>query len=258
MSDNTDQHDAKEQPLVSHLVELRDRLLRCILCVGLVFLAIFYFQNDIFDFVAKPLQHAMGPGQQMIATKPLDGFLIPLTLTVMVAFFLSIPYIMHQIWAFIAPGLYRNEIRVTLPILVSSVILFYLGVVFCYYAVLPMIFKFSTSTAPEHVAVMTDISPLYDLVMRMFLVFGVVFEVPVATVLLILAGVVTPEKLLENRGYVIIGCFTIGMFLSPPDVFSQSLIAIPMWALFEAGVFAGRHLKRKGDEADKAKAEGSK
>ncbi len=256
MSATSDDKDAKELPLVSHLVELRDRLIRCVLCVGLVFLAIFYFQNDIFTFVSEPLSKAMGPGQQMIATKPLDGFLIPLTLTMMVAFFISIPYVMHQIWAFIAPGLYRNEIRVTLPILVSSVILFYLGVVFCYFAVLPMIFKFSTSTAPEHVAVMTDISPLYDLEMRMFMVFGIVFEVPVATVLLILAGAITPEKLVENRGYVIIGCFTIGMFLSPPDVFSQSLIAIPMWILFESGVLAGRILKRKGDDAEKAKAEG--
>jgi sec-independent protein translocase protein TatC len=250
-------HDPKEQPLVSHLIELRDRLIRCIICVVVVFLAIFYWSNQIFDFTAKPLTSVMGEGQHMIATKPLDSFFIPFTLTMMVAFFISIPYIMHQIWAFIAPGLYRNEIRVTRPILISSIVLFYTGVVFAYYAVLPMVFKFSVSTAPADVAVMTDISPFYDLVIRMFMVFGFVFEVPVATVLLILAGVVTPDKLVENRGYVIIGCFTIGMILSPPDVFSQSLIALPMWMLFEGGVFAGRILKRKDDDAQKAKAEGS-
>ncbi len=254
MSTKPDEKDAKEQPLVSHLVELRDRLLRCIICWFVVLLSLVYWTNPIFTFVSKPLTSVMGVGQQMIATKPLDGFLIPFTLTVMVAFFISIPYIMHQIWAFIAPGLYKNEIRITLPILISSIVLFYLGVAFSYELVLPMIFKFSVSTTPASVAVMTDISPFYDLVMRMFLVFGFIFEVPVATVLLILAGVVTPEKLSEHRGYVIIGCFTIGMIVTPPDVLSQSMVAIPMWMLFEAGVLAGRILKRKETDTDKAEA----
>ena len=250
--------DPKEQPLISHLIELRDRLLRCIICVTVVFLAIFYWSNDIFDFATKPLSSLLNVDQHMIATKPLDSFFIPFMLTMMVAFFISIPYVMYQLWAFIAPGLYKNEVRITKPILISSIVLFYAGIAFAYYAVLPMVFKFIKGTTPADVALMPDISPLYDLLMRMFMVFGFVFEVPVATVLLILAGVVTPDKLVENRGYVIIGCFTIGMFLSPPDPFSQSLIAIPMWMLFEGGVFAGRILKRKDEDADSAKAEAGK
>jgi sec-independent protein translocase protein TatC len=245
---NNDNTDPKEQPLVSHLVELRDRVLRCVICVVVVFAAIFYFSNDIFDFVSKPLTSVMGEGQQMIATKPLDTFMIPFMMSLTVAFFISIPYILHQVWAFVAPGLYQNEIRITMPILISSIVLFYVGVAFAYYLVLPNIFKFSVSTSPDSVAVMTDISYFYDLVMRMFFVFGFVFEVPVATVLLILAGVISPEKLTEHRGYVVIGCFTVGMLVTPPDVFSQSMVAIPMWLLFEMGIFAGRILKRGGDK----------
>jgi sec-independent protein translocase protein TatC len=244
MTSNNDNTDPKEQPLVSHLVELRDRVLRCVICVAVVFAAIFYFSNNIFDFVSAPLTSVMGDGQQMIATKPLDPFFIPFKLTMTVAFFLSIPYVMHQIWAFVAPGLYQNEIRITMPILVSSIVLFYVGIAFAYFLVLPMVFQFSVSTSPDSVAVMTDMGYFYDLVMQMFFVFGFVFEVPVATVLLILAGVISPEKLTEHRGYVVIGCFTVGMLVTPPDVFSQSMVAIPMWMLFEMGVFAGRIMKR--------------
>jgi sec-independent protein translocase protein TatC len=244
MNPSVQKEDLKELPLVAHLVELRDRLLRCLACVVVVFLAIFYFSNEIFTFIAQPLTQAMLEGQQLIATKPLDTFFIPLTLTMMVAFFLSIPYILHQIWAFIAPGLYKNEIRVTLPILVSSVILFYAGMAFAYYLMLPMTFRFATGATPDNVAMMTDIGYYYDLVMQMFVVFGFVFETPVATVLLILSGVLSPEKLSEQRGYVIIGCFTVGMFVTTSDPLSQTIVAIPMWLLFEAGLFAGRLLKR--------------
>lgn len=245
--------DPKEQPLVSHLVELRDRILRCVLCVVVLFLCLFYFSNDIFNFVVQPATQALVDGKQMIATKPLDTFFIPFTMTFMAAFFLSIPYVMHQIWAFVAPGLYQNEIRVTMPILISSIILFYVGMAFAYYLVLPLIFNFAEGTTPDSVTYSPDISYVYQLLLRMFLVFGFVFEVPVATVLLILAGAVNPDKLRENRGYVIIGCFTIGMVVTPPDVFSQSMVAIPMWLLFEAGLFFGKILKGKDEDAEKSK-----
>ncbi len=254
MSTQSHENDPKELPLVSHLMELRDRLVRCVICVIVLFLCLFPFANEIFEVVVQPATQAMVEGQELIATRPLDTFFIPFTMTFMAAFFLSIPYVMHQIWAFVAPGLYQNEIRVTLPILVSSILLFYIGMAFAYVLVLPVIFSFATGTTPDNVAYMADINYVYDLMLRMFFVFGIVFEVPVATILLILAGVLDPDKLREHRGYVVIGCFTIGMIVTPPDVFSQSMVAIPMWMLFEAGLFFGKILKGKGDGADKANA----
>ncbi len=254
MSTQSHENDPKELPLVSHLMELRDRLVRCVICVIVLFLCLFPFANEIFEVVVQPATQAMVEGQELIATRPLDTFFIPFTMTFMAAFFLSIPYVMHQIWAFVAPGLYQNEIRVTLPILVSSILLFYIGMAFAYLLVLPVIFSFATGTTPDNVAYMADINYVYDLMLRMFFVFGIVFEVPVATILLILAGVLDPDKLREHRGYVVIGCFTIGMIVTPPDVFSQSMVAIPMWMLFEAGLFFGKILKGKGDGADKANA----
>ena len=254
MGTQSHENDPKELPLVSHLMELRDRLVRCVICVIVLFLCLFPFANEIFEVVVQPATQAMVEGQELIATRPLDTFFIPFTMTFMAAFFLSIPYVMHQIWAFVAPGLYQNEIRVTLPILVSSILLFYVGMAFAYLLVLPVIFSFATGTTPDNVAYMADINYVYDLMLRMFFVFGIVFEVPVATILLILAGVVDPDKLREHRGYVVIACFTIGMIVTPPDVFSQSMVAIPMWMLFEAGLFFGKILKGKGDGADKANA----
>jgi len=252
-TEKSTENDPKELPLVSHLIELRDRLLRSVVCVLVLFLALYAFSDTIFHFVFTPLTQALTDGQALITTKPLDSFFVPLMVTMMTAFFISIPYVMHQIWAFVAPGLYQNEIRITLPILISSIILFYVGIAFARFLVLPLIFNFAVNAAPEDVTVMNDISYVYDLIIRMFFVFGFVFEVPVATILLILAGVVDPDKLKENRGYVVIGCFTIGMIVTPPDVFSQSLVAIPMWMLFESGLFFGKILKGKGEDANKAK-----
>ena len=165
-------NDPKELPLVSHLVELRDRLLRCVICVLVVFLALYAFSDQIFHFVFTPLSQALTEGQAMITTKPLDSFFIPLMMTLMVAFFISIPYVMHQVWAFVAPGLYQNEIKVTLPILISSIVLFYVGIAFARFLVLPLIFNFAVNAAPDEVQVMNDISYVYDLIMRMFFVFG--------------------------------------------------------------------------------------
>ena len=244
------EQDLKEQPLVAHLMELRDRLVRCVLCVVVLFAPMYFFSDEVFRYVFQPMTASLTQGQELIVTKPLDSFMVPLMVTLILAFFASIPYIMHQVWAFVAPGLYQNEIRVTLPILVSSVVLFYVGFAFAHLFVLPSIFKFLGGSAPEDVAVMNDISYVYDLITRMWLVFGFVFEVPVATVLLILSGVVDPDKLREHRGYVIIGCFTIGMIVTPPDVFSQSIVAVPMWLLFEAGLFFGKMMKGKEKSAD--------
>jgi sec-independent protein translocase protein TatC len=248
---SAEEHDPKELPLVSHLIELRDRILRCFIAVIVVFLALFAWSNDIYIFVSEPLTSLLGEGETIISTTVTGTFFAPFKLTFMVAVFLTVPFLLHQAWAFISPGLYRHEIRVTYPILVSSVILFYIGIAFCYFIVLNFLFEFFTSTGPETVAVMTDINAFLDFVLAMFFTFGIIFEIPVATVLLIMSGVTTPADLMAKRGYIIIACFAIAIPLTPADPFSQSILAIPMWILFEIGVLAGR-LVYKPDAADDA------
>lgn len=240
--------DPKEQPLISHLIELRDRIMRCLLVVLLVFLCLFPFANDIYTFVAAPLTNVLPEGTQMIATAVTSPFFAPFKLTFFTAIFIAIPFLLHQLWAFIAPGLYKNEIKIAFPILVSSIVLFYVGVAFSYYVVLGFIFAFFTSVGPDGVAIMTDISLYLDFVLLMFFAFGLTFEIPIATVLLIISGATTPKKLGEKRPYVVIGCFVVGMLLTPADPFSQSMLAIPMWMLFELGIVAGRILHRKRKE----------
>jgi len=252
---STKDSESKELPLIAHLIELRDRILRSALAVLLVFIALVAFSNDIYSFVSEPLTSQLGADESIIATKVMDTFLAPFKLTFMVAVFITIPYLLHQAWAFISPGLYQNEVRVTLPILVSSVLLFYFGIAFCYYVVLNFLFDFFLQAAPEGVKNMTDISAYLDTVMKLFLAFGLTFEIPVATVLLILSGVTTPADMAKHRPYVIIGCFVIGMFITPPDPFSQSMVAIPMYLLFEVGLLAGRlvHKKEKcSDETEES------
>jgi len=238
MSDQKAEHT--EQPLVSHLVELRNRILRSFAAVLILFLVMFPWSNDIYLFVAEPLMRLLGEDESLISTSVTGTFFAPFKLTFMVAVFVAIPFLLYQAWAFVAPGLYQNEIRVTFPLLVSSVILFYVGLAFCYYVVLGFLYQFFVSSAPEGVLVMTDVNSLLDFALGMFFAFGVMFEIPVATVLLIMIGVTTPADLVEKRGYVVIACFVVGMFLTPPDPFSQSMLAIPMWMLFEIGVVAGR------------------
>lgn len=246
-------HDPKEQPLIAHLIELRDRIIRSLVSVIAVFLPLFiFFYKDVVHYFLEPVLSAMGPGQEIIATQALGSIMIPLTLTFMVAFFICIPYILFQIWSFVEPGLYQREISVTKPILLSSIILFYVGIAFAYFVVMPILFKFIFSSAPGDIKVTPDISSLYDLIIRMCFIFGFVFEIPIATIMLILSGVVDSEKLKQHRGYVIIACFTIPIFFTPPDVFSQSLVAIPMWMLFESGLFFGKMMKRKRAEAKAA------
>ncbi|MGB5339610.1 MAG: twin-arginine translocase subunit TatC [Gammaproteobacteria bacterium] len=226
-----------EQPLVSHLMELRDRLLRIVLVVAVVFLALMPFANTLFTVLSGPLLVHLPEGSSMIAIDVASPFLIPFKLTLMLALFIAIPVILYQIWAFVAPGLYRHERRLVMPLLASSTVLFYAGACFAYFVVFPLVFKFFTSTAPTEVAVMTDISRYLDFVLTLFFAFGAAFEVPVVTVLLVWTGMVTQDGLRRKRPYIIVGAFVIGMLLTPPDVISQTLLAVPVWLLFELGVF---------------------
>lgn len=231
------------QPLIAHLVELRSRLLRIMAIIGVIFLALLYFSRDIYAFVAKPLVTALPEGTSMIATDVAAPFLVPFKLTLYVSIFMAVPFVLHQVWAFIAPGLYRQEKRLALPLLGSSVFLFYLGCTFAYFVVFPLIFVFFTSIAPEGVAVATDISSYLNFVMKLFLAFGIAFELPIAIILLVWSGATTVASLKEKRSYIIVGCFIVGMLLTPPDVFSQILLAVPMWGLFEIGLVFAAMLK---------------
>ena len=237
-----------EQPLISHLVELRTRLLRSFSAILLVFVALIYFSNDIYDFVARPLLSQLPAGTSMIATDVATPFITPIKLTLVVSFFVAIPYLLYQAWSFIAPGLYQHERRLIMPLVASSAVLFYGGMAFAYYVVFPLVFGFFTSTAPAGVTVATDIASYLDFVLTLFFAFGVAFEIPVATILLCWTGVTNPKSLREKRPYVIVGVFVVGMLLTPPDVFSQTLLAIPMWALWEIGLFFARFYTRKEDE----------
>ena len=231
-------------PLVAHLTELRDKLLRALLAVLIMFICLFPFANDIYTFVSEPLRALLPEGATMIATEVASPFLTPFKLTLVAAVFLAIPYVLYQVWSFIAPGMYRHEKRLAIPLLVSSVLLFYAGAAFAYFAVFPLIFAFFTSVGPEGITIMTDINSYLDFVLKLFFAFGIAFEIPIAAVLMIWAGITTPEALAKKRPYIIVGCFIFGMLLTPPDIISQSLLAIPMWLLFEIGVFFGRFMQR--------------
>ncbi|WJD50532.1 Sec-independent protein translocase subunit TatC [Enterobacter sp. PGRG2] len=250
------------QPLISHLIELRKRLLNSIIAVLLIFLALVYFANDIYQLVSAPLIKQMPEGATMIATDVASPFFTPIKLTFMVSLILSAPVILYQVWAFVAPALYRHERRLVIPLLVSSSLLFYIGMAFAYFVVFPLAFGFLTHTAPVGVQVSTDIASYLDFVMALFMAFGVSFEVPVAIVLICWMGVTTPEELRKKRPYVLVGAFVVGMLLTPPDVFSQTLLAIPMYCLFEIGVFFSRFYvgKRRfrSDESEEDDSESTK
>ncbi|OGT89877.1 MAG: twin arginine-targeting protein translocase TatC [Gammaproteobacteria bacterium RIFOXYA12_FULL_61_12] len=252
MTDYSDSPD-RHQPFIAHLIELRDRMLRMLLGVALMLLALFPFANDLYHLVASPLIALLPQGSQMIATQVASPFLVPFKLALMAAVFLSIPWILYQFWAFVAPGLYQHEKRLAVPLMVSSISLFYGGMAFAYFLVFPLIFGFMVSVTPDGVAMMTDIGAYLDFVMTLFFAFGAAFQVPVATVLLVVMGVTTPEALIEKRPYIIVGAFVVGMLLTPPDVISQTLLAVPMWMLFEAGLFFARlAIEKKDDTAGSA------
>lgn len=239
--------DDQEMPLVAHLTELRKRLLRGVIAVLLVFACLFAFSQQIYTLVAAPLRAYLPEGASMIATGVASPFLTPFKLTLVVSLFLSMPVLLHQIWGFIAPGLYTHEKRIAVPLLISSILLFYGGMAFAYFVVFPIMFGFFASVTPEGVAMMTDIGQYLDFVLTLFFAFGVAFEIPVATFLLIWVGIVDVETLRKSRPYIIVGCFIVGMVLTPPDVFSQTLLAVPMWLLFEGGLIAGSLVRRRRD-----------
>jgi sec-independent protein translocase protein TatC len=237
-------------PLVAHLTELRDKLLRALLAVLVIFICLFPFANDIYTFVSEPLRALLPPGASMIATEVASPFLTPFKLTLVAALFLAMPYVLYQAWSFIAPGMYRHEKRLAVPLLASSVLLFYAGTAFAYFLVFPLIFGFFTSIGPEDIAIMTDINSYLNFVLKLFFAFGLAFEIPIATVLLIWSGITTADALAKKRPYIIVGCFVVGMLLTPPDVFSQTLLAVPMWMLFETGLLFGRWIKRSKTESE--------
>ena len=225
---------------MSHLVELRDRLLRCVIALVLVFICLFPWARELYSLLAKPLLASLPVGGQLIATEVTAPFFVPIKVTLMAALVIALPYLLYQIWAFVAPGLYAHEKKLVMPLVATSTLLFLCGMAFAYFLVFPIVFHFIISVAPEGVAVMTDIGKYLDFVLTLFVAFGVTFEVPVAVVILVRMGMVSVAKLREIRPYVIVGAFVIGAIFTPPDVVSQVMLAVPLWVLYELGIFVAQ------------------
>lgn len=243
MSDPGDARESlAEGSLISHLVELRDRLLRVVIAVFVLFIPCAFYSDRLFTLVALPLIQKMPQGTSMIATSIIAPFMAPLKLALLAALFLAMPYVLYQVWAFVAPGLYRHEKRFAIPLMLSSIVLFYAGVAFAYFVVFPLMFAFLTGAAPQGIQVMTDMSNYLDFVLLLFFAFGIAFEIPVATVLLAATGLVRVATMTKNRGYVILGIFIVAAFLTPPDALSQSFMAVPMYILYELGIVMSRIL----------------
>lgn len=257
MSKQQEPESLGELTIIGHLVELRNRILRCVVALLVVFLALVYFANDIYAFVSAPLVSVLPESTSMIAIDPTAPFFAPFKLTFYVSLFICAPYVLYQLWAFIAPGLYRSEKEVAIPLFISSVLLFYAGIAFAYYVLFGLVFSFFVSVAPEGIAVAPDISSYLSFVMKIFFAFGFAFEIPVAVFLLIWAGILEPESLQNKRPYVIVGCFLVGMLLTPPDPFTQSMLAIPMWMLFELGLYFGKVFLRRKAAREAANPENS-
>ena len=250
-ADQDKQEGMQEQSFVSHLVELRNRLVIGLGSVFVIFIILMLFPgaNALYEWFSAPLTSILPAGTSMISTEPHGPFFVPFKLTGAIAVGFAVPVLLYQIWGFVAPGLYKNEKRIVFPLLLSSTLLFYLGVLFAYYIVFPIIFGFFTATAPEGVAVMTDINSYMSFALKLFLAFGVAFEVPVATVLLAKLGIVSPESMAEKRAYIVVAAFIAGMLMTPPDIFSQTFLALPVWGLFEIGlIFAKRVYPYEQDE----------
>jgi len=245
-----------EGTLLSHLIELRSRLIKIAAAVIVLFAALVPFAQRIFEVVSKPLVEVL-PGQQMIATAVASPLLTPFKLTFFVALFIAMPVILYQIWAFVAPGLYKKEKHFAFPLLFSSIMLFYAGVAFAYFVVFPLVFGFFTAITPPGVEMMTDISSYLDFITTIVLAFGIAFEVPIATVLIVWTGLTTPDKLGKARPYVFLMAFIVGMLLTPPDIISQTLLAVPVYLLYEAGIIMSRIFARKPEEVEAAGTEGA-
>jgi len=247
--DVQDGYDDQDRPLITHLLELRTRLIRTLAIILVVFLAMYPFREQLYSLLAGPLRAVLPKGSTMIATQVATPFLVPLKLALIAAFFVCIPYVLYQLWAFVAPGLYRHERRLIMPLLVSSSVLFYLGMAFAYFVVFPLVFSFFASTTPEGVSMMTDINEYLSFVLKLFFAFGAAFEVPIATILLVYTGITSKKALTSKRPYIIVAAFVVGMLLTPPDVVSQVMLAVPIWLLFELGViFSGYFVRQKSTE----------
>lgn len=239
---------------MAHLIELRDRLLRCVVAMVLVFICLFPWARDLYSILAEPLLASLPAGGQLIATEVTAPFFVPIKVTMMAAFVIALPYLLYQVWAFVAPGLYSHEKRLVVPLIVTSTLLFLCGMAFAYFLVFPVVFHFIISVAPAGVAVMTDIGKYLDFVLTLFLAFGFTFEVPVAVVILVRMGVVTIEKLRDIRAYVVVGAFVIGAIFTPPDVVSQIMLAVPLWVLYEVGIIVAQWVG-KSTTADQARSD---
>lgn len=235
----------EQQPFIAHLVELRSRVIKSLIVLGAVFLGLTFKANDIYVLFSVPLTKNLPPEFHMIATGVASPFLAPLKLVLFLAVVLSIPFVLYQAWSFVAPGLYRHERKLAFPLLFSSVFLFYLGMAFAFFAVLPIVFKFLVMTTPPGVAVMTDINQYMDFVLTLFFAFGLCFEVPILTILLVIGGIMDRDAIAEKRPYVIVLAFVVGAILTPPDVVSQTMLAVPIWLLFELGLFFTKFLKAR-------------
>ncbi|MFC3679231.1 twin-arginine translocase subunit TatC [Bacterioplanoides pacificum] len=238
------------QPLVSHLVELRNRLLKSVLVVLALFLGMFYFANDLYLIMVEPLSTLLPDSGNMIATGVASPFLVPFKMTLVLAVLLAVPFILFQIWSFIAPGLYQHEKKFGIPLLISSVLLFYAGIAFAYFVVLPLVFAFFTAAGPEGISFLPDISNILNFILKIFFAFGIAFEIPIATFLMVLTGITSVQSLTAKRPYIFLGCFVVGMLVTPPDVISQTVLALPMYSLFEIGVLFSRMIKRRDEDSD--------
>ena len=235
--------DLSKQPFMAHLIEFRDRALRAFISILIIFAALFSFSQELYLYISEPIREYLPANTSMIATEVASPFLTPFKLTLVLSLFAAMPYILYQVWAFVAPGLYQREKKIVVPLFFSSVFLFYAGMAFAYYIVFPLVFMFFTSIAPEGVNVMPDIRSYLDFVLKLFFAFGLSFEIPIAVVILSWMGAVDPDNLVKKRPYVFVLCFVLGMLLTPPDIISQTLLAIPMWLLFEIGILFGRLVK---------------
>jgi len=241
--------------LFDHLLELRDRLLRSVLGVLLVFCCLVYFAQDIYQYVAQPLLATMPAGSQMIATDVASPFFAPFKLTLVLSLFIAMPFVLYQVWSFVAPGLYSNEKRLIAPLMLGSTLLFYSGIAFAYFLVFPVVFAFFTSVAPEGVVIATDISSYLDFILKLFFAFGAAFEIPIAIILMCWTGMTTPDSLREKRPYVVVGAFVIGMLLTPPDIISQTMLAVPMLLLFEVGIIIASFYNKEDESTDTEKTD---
>lgn len=246
------QSEYPENSLMGHLIELRAKLLRIVMVILFIFVCSAYFANDLYQMISKPLTDVLPAGTQMIAKDVTAPFLTPFKLTFMLSIFAAIPFVLYQIWSFVAPGLYKHEKRLIAPLLISSTLLFYAGMAFVYFVVFPLIFKFFSSVGPSIMNYTPDISSYLDFVLTLFFAFGVAFEIPVVILLLCWTGATNADKLREKRPYVVVGAFVVGMLLTPPDMISQTLLAIPMWFLFEVGLFFSSFYTRAGDNDEDA------